>query len=101
MKRANESVPERHSINGLKLAAAILAWVSLLALASPGRCACLSAEAPPLAADGQARAVIVIPSAASESTKWAVGELQRDHIPRRKDGPKASAPDGGDWALLL
>lgn len=88
MKRGNELVPEMDSINHLHVAVPILTCGLLLALASPGRCARLSAEAVAVAEGGQARAVIVIPNAASESTKWAASELQRDlPFPFWRGGP--------------
>jgi len=57
MKPANELVQALDSINRLKIAAVILACGSLLALASPGWCARLSAEAVPVAEAGRARAL--------------------------------------------
>jgi len=104
MKPANELVQEMDLINCLKIAAVILAWGSLLA---PGWCARLSAEAVPVAEAGQARAVIVIPNAASESTKWAAGELQRDlrslsgaDIPIAPEGQLPPNTEAKSWILV-
>jgi len=107
MKRANELVPEMDSINRLHVAVPILTCGLLLALASPGRCARLSAEAVPVAEGGQARAVIVIPSAASESTKWAASELQRDlrslsgaEVPIAPEGQLPTNAEANTWILV-
>jgi len=78
MEPANELVQEIDSINCLKIAVVILAWCSLLGMASPAWCARSSAEAVPVAEAGQARAVIVIPNVASESTEWAAGDSQKE-----------------------
>lgn len=66
-----------HVINNFKTSVAILAWGCLLAFALLGRCAPLTAVAVPVAEAGQVRAVILVPNAPSESTKWAASELQR------------------------
>src|SRR5271157_315896 len=107
MKRANELVHEMESINRLHVAVPILTCGLLLALASPGQCARLNAEAVPVAEGGQARAVIVIPSAASESTKWAASELQRDlrslsgaEVPIAPEGQLPTNAEANSWILV-
>ena len=85
----------------------ILAWVCLVVCASPGRGADATAVTVPLAGAGQARAIIVIPNAASESTKWAANELQRDlrslsgaEIPIALDGQVPPNTEDKSWILV-
>ena len=107
MKRPNESVPEMEATKRLKVVVVILAWGLLIGLASPGRCASSSAGAVPLAEGGQARAVIVLPKAASESTQWAVSELQRDlralsgvEIPVTPEDQLPANGEAQSWILI-
>jgi len=79
-------------------------WLSLFACALPGRC---SAIAVPVAEGHQARAVIVIPKDASESTRWAAGELQRDlgllsgaELPIASEGQVPTGAADKSWILV-
>lgn len=107
MKLANGLLQKMDSINYLKIATLILACGSLLGLASAARCAPLSAGVVPVAEAGQARAVIVIPNAASESTTWAAGELQKDlrslsgaEIPIAPEGKLPPNTESSSWILV-
>jgi hypothetical protein len=64
-------------MNSIKPVVPLLAWGLLLTCALPGYCSHLTAVAVPLAAAGQAMAVIVVPDAPAESTQWAANEAQR------------------------
>jgi len=93
--------------NRLITAVAILTWGSLLALVVPGLCTNRTSVAVPVAEAGQARAVIVIPNAASESTMWAVNELQRDlrslsgaEIPIAPAGQVPPNTEDKSWILV-
>jgi hypothetical protein len=92
--------------NRLRTVFATLAAVSLLACPLPGRGADAPAVTVPLAEAGQARAVIVIPNAANDSTKWAADELQRDlrslsgaEVPIAVEGQVTGAADKS-WILV-
>jgi hypothetical protein len=86
---------------------AIQVWAALLVCSLLGRCAERSAVAVPVAEAGQARAVIVIPNAASESTKWAASELQRDlrllsgaEVPIAPEGQIPPNAEDRSWILV-
>jgi hypothetical protein len=82
----------------------IVTWLSLFACAVPGRCA---GVAVPVAEGQQARAVIVIPKDASESTRWAASELQRDlrslsgaEVPIAPEGQLPTNAEANSWILV-
>ena len=90
-----------------KAVVAVLVWDALLACASPGRCAEPTAVAVPVAAGGQARAVILVPNAPSESTKWAADQLQQylrtlsgAEVPIVSEGQVPPNAEGKSWILI-
>lgn len=85
----------------------IFIWGTLFTCLAVGQCAESPGPAVPVAATGQAQAIILIPDAPSESTKWATNELQQYLHTLSGTAmsivPEAKAPADGEnqsWILI-